>query len=142
MPADLPTEGEVVRLVRQADARAETPVSAGLWSRVEDRLAEAPARRSSLRVVHSATRRMRRLAAVAAVLLAVLGLTWYAASRQAASGTLVSEERLQRTLDREALEGPLELDGRSRPLGRDLYRGVAVKEGDLSTDVIRACNPC
>lgn len=85
---------------------------------------------------------MRRLLAVAAILLAVIGLTWQLADRNNAQGTLVSDRDIQRTLKRRALEGPLELDGRSRPLGRDLYRGVAVKEGTLATNVLRACSPC
>ena len=142
MSANPPTEQEVVDLVRQADTSTEVPVSTELWARVEAGLAEAPRRRASLRVVHSAAHRVRRLAAVAAVVLAVIGLTWYAADRRAARGTLVTQKGLQRNLEREALEGPLELDGQSRPLGRDLYRGVAVKEGELGTEVIRACNPC
>ena len=145
MPSESPTEAELVEIVRRADAASATPVSEGLWSRVESRLqadasVAAPPRR--LRVVHSRVQRLRRLAAVAAVLLAVFGVTWYFASRDAASGTLVAQENLQRNLDREALEGPLELDGATRPLGRDLYRGVAIEEGTLGVEVIQACNPC
>lgn len=142
MPAKSPSENGIVDLVRQADARVRVPVSDGLWERVERRLPEPAQRKATLRVVHSTAQRVRRLAAVAAVLLAVLGLTWYVADRQAARGTLVHETGLRRSLDRQALEGPLELDGRSRPLRRELYRGVAVKEGDLGTEVLRACNPC
>ena len=145
MPTSRPTEAEVVELVRHADAQATTAVSKNLWARVESQLdaaasATPPPRR--FRVVHSRARRVRRLAAVAAVLLAVFGVTWFIASRDAATGTLVAQERLQRDLDRKALEGPLELDGTSRPLGRDLYRGVAIEEGTLGADVLQACNPC
>ena len=165
MPADLPTDRDLVDLVRAAEARATVPVSPDLWSRVAGELPSvaegvgadvSQARplpkptpedayqraRGKLRVVHSSITRMRRLAAVAAVLLAVLGVGYWFVAREAARGALVEESTLQRSLDRAALEGPLEVDGRSRPLGRDLYRGVAIEEGNYATDVIRACNPC
>ena len=145
MPADRPTETELVDLVRERLRSRETPASDALWSRVASRL-DAPARREHPRarmtVVHSSVRRMRRLAAVAAALLLAVGLAWFAATRERPAEQLVSAERLQRTLDRQALEGPLELDGASRPLGRDLYEGVAVKLGTARTDALRACDPC
>ena len=143
MPADRPSEDYLVDLVREDLTARETPVSDGLWSRVESRLdAPAAAPRARMTVVHSSARRMRRLAAVAAVLLLAVGLAWFSATRERPAEQLVSTERLQRALDREALEGPLELDGATRPLGRDLYEGVAVKLGTARTDALRACDPC
>lgn len=142
MPTNATPEDQLVERVRQLESRHTLPVTEELWARVAEGLPASDARARPLRVAYSSTRRMRRLAAVAAVLLAVLGLTWYLAGREASRGSLVTQASLQRSLDRRALEGPLELDGRTRPLGRDLYRGVAVKEGTLATDVLRACDPC
>ena len=148
MPTNAPTEREIVDRVRAALIRRETPVSTQLWSRVEAGLSVAEAQppvavpRARMTVAHSAARRMRRLVAVAATLLVVCALGLYLATQPRTADQLVSGAQLQRTLDRQALEGPLELDGATRPLGRELYEGVAVKLGTEGTDALRACNPC
>ena len=152
MPADRPTEQAIVDLVRDEVRARETPVSEGLWARVEARLpavdrragAPVPPRpRARMTIVHSSVRRTRRLVAVAASLLILtIGLAWRSTAREDPSERLVSRGDLRRALDRQALEGPLELDGATRPLGRDLYEGVAVKLGTAGTDAIRACDPC
>ena len=146
MPANpSPTETEIVDRVRATLHATEAPVSDRLWGRVSARLdgvAVGTPPPPRLRVAHSSVRRMRRLAAVAAVLLLTLGAGLYLATLQRSGGTLTATEALQRDLDRAALEGPLELDGRVRPLGRDLYEGVAIEDGSLPTGALRACSPC
>ncbi len=150
-------EQNIEDLIRKADQGATAPISDSLWQRVEAGLdanltsAHAPVEAlaakpiSNLRVVRQANQvRFRRLLAIAASLLALLGVGWWLSAPQA---KVESEQLLSSSndidLDRSTLEGPLEIDGDVQPgVSRSIYEGVIVKNGEMSVSTLRVCSPC
>ena len=136
------TEQEVADIIRRADAEFTRAPSAAVWERVAAEV-QASAK-PQLRVVHSANRsRNRILLAVAACLVAVLTVVWQFATKDDQTRIATAPE-LQRTIERSALEGPLELEraGQATALRRELYDGVVVKVGEMSTSALQVCEAC